>query len=141
MGINKRNRTMALVSGALAVLILPGGALSQTAEPAPAAQAPTANGTPAPAMKKAKPKAPGSTVSVTVINSRLAGLIELEAAATGSGEMKKVVGQLKPGKQVAAQLPRGKNCQVDLRGSFDDGRQMEATGFDACANKTLNLTE
>lgn len=141
MRIKKRNWTMAFVSGALAVLILPGGARSQTAEPAPAAQAPAANGTPAPAIKKAKPKAEASTVGVTVINSRMAGLIKLEAAATGSGEMKKVAGPLKPGKQVSAQLPRGKDCQVDLRGSFDDGRQMEATGFDACANKTLNLTE
>ena len=87
-----------------------------------------------------KPK-PVSTVKVTVANFRPASLIELRAGVSGSGAMRKVLGPLKPGKEAVARLPRGEDCEVDLHGSFDDGQTIDSTGFDICANKTLNLTD
>ncbi len=32
-------------------------------------------------------------------------------------------------------MPRGKDCQVDLHGAFDDGQTMDADGVDVCANR------
>ena len=55
--------------------------------------------------------------------------------------MKKVLGPLKPGKEAVARVPRGKDCKVDLHGTFDDGQTMDATGVDVCADKTFNLTD
>jgi len=50
------------------------------------------------ASMKPKPKAPaGGTVTVTVTNWRDADLIELQAAESGSGSWKKVLGALKAG--------------------------------------------
>jgi len=131
--MRKRPWTTALAGGALCGLIAAGAAHAQTAEPAP----------PAPATAtKAKAKKPASSaVSVTVVNSRAAGLVELQAAVSGSVSWKKVLGALKPGKKAVARLPRGNDCQVDLHGSFDDGQTMEASGVDVCANKTLNLKD
>ncbi len=129
-----------------------GAARAQTAEPAPAAQAAAAPAAPAPPVAAAptatkakarpnKPASSASTVSVMVVNSRAAGLVELQAAVSGSAAWKKVLGALKPGKKAVARLPRGADCQVDLHGTFDDGQTMQATGVDACANKTLNLKD
>jgi hypothetical protein len=130
---------MALAVGAACGLIAAGAGRGQTTAPAPAAEAPAA-AAPAPAATKpkAKPTSSASTVTVTVINSRAAGLTELQAAVSGSPAWKKVLGALKPGKQAVARLP---DCQVDLHGSFDDGQTMEATGVDVCADKTLNLKD
>jgi hypothetical protein len=66
---------------------------------------------------------------------------EVHAAVAGSDKTKKVASALKPGKKVAARLPRGKDCLVDLHATFDDGKSTDATGADACTNKTLNLTD
>jgi hypothetical protein len=137
--MRRGNWTLALAGGALCGLIAAGAARAQTTEPAPAAAA-------APAATKAKAKAKkpassASTVSVTVVNSRAAGLVELQAAVSGSAAWKKVLGALKPGKKAVASLPRGADCRVDLHGTFDDGQTMEASGVDVCANKTLNLKD
>ena len=166
--MKRRNCTASLAGGALAVLIAGSGAgaqIVQSAAPdapfaqaltvgqaptvgeAPAAvEAPAAAETPAPAapaVKKPKPKrnAAANTVAVTVMNSRTAGLVELQAATAGSDKMKKVASALKPGKKVSAHLPRGKDFLVDLHATFDDGQSTDATGLDACTNRTLNLTE
>ena len=89
-----------------------------------------------------KPKGnPAVTVSVTVTNSRKADLIQLEAAKSGSADWKKVVGPVKSGKQASAKLPQGSDCRFDLRGTFDDGESMDASGVNVCADKTLNLTD
>jgi hypothetical protein len=98
---------------------------------------------PAAAPTKLKPKAPadGSTVTVTVTNSRKADLVELQAAEAGSVSWKKVLGALKTGKQAPAKLPQNYNCRVDLHGTFADGQSMDATDVDVCAQKTLNLTD
>ncbi|MGA8586349.1 MAG: hypothetical protein WB715_21390 [Roseiarcus sp.] len=109
------------------------------AAPALGQNAPAAAGAPT----KLKPKAPtdGSTVTVTVTNSRKADLVELQAAETGSVSWKKVLGALKTGKQAPAKLPQSYNCRVDLHGTFADGQSMDATDVDVCAQKTLNLTD
>ncbi len=142
--MKERNGTMALAGAALCGLIAAGAARAQSAAPAPAA-APAA---PAPAAaapkakaKAQKPASSASTVSVTVVNSRAAGLVELQAAVGGSAAWKKVLGALKPGKKAVARLPRGADCQVDVHGTFDDGQTMEATGVDVCKDKTLNLKD
>ena len=94
------------------------------------------------AAPKAKPKAnPAVTVTVTVTNSRKADLVQLEAAKSGSADWKKVVGPVKSGKQASAKLPQGSDCRFDLRGTFDDGESMDASGINVCADKKLNLTD
>jgi hypothetical protein len=94
------------------------------------------------AAPKAKPKAaPAVTVTVTVTNSRKADLVQLEAAKSGSADWKKVAGQVKSGKQASAKLPQASDCRFDLRGTFDDGESMDASGIDVCVDKTLNLTD
>jgi len=92
------------------------------------------------AAPKSKPKA-NPAVTVTVTNSRKADLVQLEAAKSGSADWKKVVGPVKSGKQALAKLPQASGCRFDLRGTFDDGESMDASGVDVCADKTLNLTD
>ncbi len=147
--------TTALVGAALCGLIAANAARAQTAAPAapapaaatPAAAAPAAAAPAeaAPAPKKAKVKKkkakPATTAAVTVQNSRTAGLLSLEAGVAGSDKFRKVLGKLAPGKMAGATVPRGKDCQIDLRGAFDDGQTMEASGIDVCEKRLLNLTD
>ena len=84
---------------------------------------------------------PAVTVTVTVTNSRKADLVQLEAAESGSADWKKMVGPVKSGKQASAKLPQASDCRFDLRGTFDDGESMDASGVNVCADKTLNLTD
>jgi hypothetical protein len=131
--------TTALAAGAFCLLMGAGGTLAQTA--APAAEPPAQ---PAPAGKKAKAKPEdqsSSTVDVTVINSRAAGLVELQATESGFPRWKKIAGPLKAGQTAAARVPRGNACKVDLHGTFADGQSMDAEGVDVCASKTLNLKD
>ena len=96
------------------------------------------------AAPKPKPKASraGSvTVTVTVTNSRKVDLVQLQAAESGSADWKQVLGPVKSGKQASAKLPQASDCRFDLRGTFDDGQSMDASGIDVCADKTLNLTD
>ena len=98
--------------------------------------------TAAQAAPKPKAKQAGAvTVKVTVTNSRKADLVQLEAAKSGSADWKKVVGPVKSGKQASAKLPQGSDCRFDLRGTFDDGESMDASGINVCADKKLNLTD
>ncbi len=96
------------------------------------------------AAPKPKPKANRAgavTVTVTVTNSRKVDLVQLEAAESGSADWKQVLGPVKSGKQASAKLPQASDCRFDLRGTFDDGQSMDASGIDVCADKTLNLTD
>jgi hypothetical protein len=94
------------------------------------------------AASKPKPKAnPAVTVTVTVTNSRKADLVQLEATKSGSADWKKVVGPVKSGKQASTKLPQASDCRFDLRGTFDDGESMDASGINICADKTINLTD
>ena len=95
----------------------------------------TAQAAPTP-KHKTKP-----AVTVTVTNSRKADLVQLEAAESGSADWKKVVGPVKSGKQASAKLPQASDCRFDLRGTFDDGESIDASGINVCADKTLNLTD
>ena len=94
------------------------------------------------AAAKPKPKANRlSEVTVTVTNLRKADLVQLEAAESGSAGWKKVVGPVKSGKQASAKLPQANDCRFDLRGTFDDGESMDASGINVCTDNTLNLTD
>jgi hypothetical protein len=81
------------------------------------------------------------TVTVTVTNSRKVDLVQLEVAASGSTDWKKVAGPVKSGTQASAKMPQANDCRFDLRGTFDDGESMDASGINVCADKTLNLTD
>jgi hypothetical protein len=123
---------LAALGGALCGLIA-AQALAQNAAPAAAA--------PAPAKLKPKTSEGASTVTVMVTNSRKADLVQLQAAESGLVNWKRVLGALKSGSHVSAQLPRPFNCRVDLHGTFSDGQSMDASDVDVCAQKTLNLTD
>jgi len=45
------------------------------------------------------------------------------------------------GKTVAARAPHGKDCLIDLKGTFADGQTMDAARVDVCSQRVLNLTE
>ena len=115
-----------------------------TAVPARAQTAVASPPADAKAAPKLKPKANRSgavTVTVTVTNSRKVDLVQLQAAESGSADWKQVLGPVKSGKQASAKLPQASDCRFDLRGTFDDGQSMDASGIDVCADKTLNLTD
>jgi hypothetical protein len=115
------------IAGALfAVVAVP--ALAQNSESVPAAAAPM----------KSKPKT-GGTVTVKVTNWREADLLELQVVGSGSVNWKKVLGALKAGQWTWAKVPRGKNCHVDLRGKYADGKSADASNIDICAEKTVDL--
>jgi Flp pilus assembly protein CpaB len=123
----KRRMAVTIAAALLGVVAAP--ALAQN--PAPAAAAPM----------KSKPKPPaGGTITVTVTNWRMADLIELEAAQSGSANWKKVLGALKAGQRTSAKMPQGPSCRVDLRGKFADGQSTDVSNVDVCSDKTVNLT-
>jgi hypothetical protein len=102
-------------------------ALAQNSESAPAAAAP-------------KPKTPAAgTVTVKVTNWREADLVELQVSESGSANWKKVLGALKAGQWTWAKVPQGKNCHVDLRGKYADGKSADVSNLDICADKTVDL--
>jgi hypothetical protein len=82
----------------------------------------------------------GGTVTVKVTNWREADLVELQAAESGSANWKKVLGALKAGQWTSVTLPQGKNCHVDLRGKYADGKSADVSNVDICADKSVNLT-
>ena len=93
----------------------------------------------APPMKS-KPKTPaGGTVTVKVTNWREADLVELQVVESGSANWKKVLGALKAGQWTWAKVPQGKNCHVDLRGKYADGKSADVSNVDICADKTVDL--
>jgi hypothetical protein len=128
-----RRRILALTIAATLFGVVAVPALAQNPESAPAAAAP---------MKpKPKPKTPaGGTVTVKVMNWREADLVELQAAESGSANWKKVLGGLKAGQWTSAKVPQGRNCHVDLRGKYADGKSADVSNVDICSDKTVNLT-
>ena len=126
-----RRRILALTIAATLFGVVAAPALAQNSESAPAAAAPM----------KPKPKTPaGGTVTVKVMNWREADLVELQAAESGSANWKKVLGALKAGQWTSAKVPQGKNCRVDLRGKYADGKSADVSNVDICADKAVNLT-
>jgi len=128
-----RRRILALTIAATPFGVVAAPALAQNSESAPASAAPM--------KSNPKPKTPaGGTVTVKVTNWREADLVELEAAESGSANWKKVLGALKAGQWTSAKFPQGKNCHVDLRGKYADGKSADVSNVDICADKTVNLT-
>ena len=128
-----RRRILAVTIAAALFGVVAAPALAQNAESAPAAAAPM--------KSKPKPKTPaGGIVTVKVTNWREADLVELQAAESGSANWMKVLGALKAGQWTSAKLPQGKNCHVDLRGKYADGKSADVSNVDICADKTVNLT-
>ena len=127
-----RTRILAVTTAAALFGVVAAPALAQNSESAPAAAAPV--------KSKPKPKTSGGTVTVKVTNWREADLVELQAAESGSANWKKVLGALKAGQWTSAKLPQGKNCHVDLRGKYADGKSADVSNVDICADKTVNLT-
>ena len=125
-------RRMAVTIAAALFVVLAVPALAQNSESAPAAAAPM--------KSKPKPKTPaGGTVTVKVTNWREADLVELQVVESGSANWKKVLGALKAGQWTWAKVPQGKNCHVDLRGKYADGKSADVTNVDVCADKTVDL--
>jgi hypothetical protein len=123
-----RKRIISAVTIAAALSVAAAPALAQNSEPAPAAAAPM------------KPKTPASgTVTVKVMNWRVADLVELQAVESGSASWKRVLGALKAGQWTWAKLPQVKNCRVDLRGKYADGKSADVSNVDICADKTVDL--
>jgi hypothetical protein len=108
---------------------------------APGVASPPADAKAAPKPKPKANRAGAVTVTVMVTNSRKVDLVQLQAAVSGSADWKQVLGPVKSGKQASAKLPQASDCRFDLRGTFDDGQSMDASGIDVCADKTLNLTD
>ena len=124
----RRRMAVTIAAALLAVVAAP--ALAQNSESAPAAAAPM----------KAKPKTPaGGTVTVKVTNWRAADLVELQVVGSGSVNWKKVLDALKAGQWTWAKVPQGKNCYVDLRGKYADGKSADVSNIDICADKTVDL--
>ena len=126
-----RRRIISAVTVAAALFgVVTVRALAQNSEAAQAAAAPM----------KAKPKTPaGGTVTVKVTNWREADLVELRVGESGSASWKKVLGALKAGQWTWAKVPQGRNCHVDLRGKYADGKSADVSNFDICLDKTVDL--
>jgi hypothetical protein len=119
-----------------------------TAAPAPAQTTapevapPPADAQTTPSKPKPKGNAAGAPpVAVTVTNSRKADLVQLQAAEPGTANWTTVLGAVKAGKKASTKLSQVSDCHVDLHGRFADGQSMDASGFNVCADKTLNLTD
>jgi hypothetical protein len=126
----RRRITLAVTITSTLLGVVAAPALAQNSESAPAAAAPM----------KSKPKTPaGGTVMVKVTNWREADLVELQAVGSGSVNWKKVLGALKAGQWTWAKVPQGKNCRVDLRGKYADGKSADMSNIDICADKTVDL--
>ena len=105
-------------------------ALAQNLEPPSAA----------PIKSTPKPTTAAGTVTVKVTNWREADLVELQVAESGSAKWKKVLGALAAGHWTSVKVPQGKNCQMDLRGKYADGKSADVSNVDICADNTVDLT-
>ena len=125
-------RRMAVTIAAALFAVVAAPALAQNLESAPAAAAPI--------KSNPKPKTPaGGTVTVKVTNWREADLVELQVVESGSANWKKVLGALKAGQWTWAKVPQGKNCHVDLRGKYADGKSADVSNLNICADKSVDL--
>jgi hypothetical protein len=126
----RRARTTALMAVTALIAVVAAPALAQNSESTPTKPVPM----------KAKPNATaGATLTVKVTNWRMADLVELQVAESGSAHWKKMLGALKTGQWTWAQAPQGKNCRVDLRGKYADGKSADVSNVDICADKTVDL--
>jgi hypothetical protein len=125
-----RRRIISAVTILAVPFVVAAPVFSQNSESVPAATAPM----------KPKAKTPaGGTVAVKVTNWREADLVELQVVESGSANWKKVLGALKAGQWTWAKLPQSKNCHIDLRGKYADGKSADVSNLDVCADKTVDL--
>jgi hypothetical protein len=125
-----RRIILTVTSAAALFGVVAAPALAPNSESAPAAAAPM--------KSKAKTPAAG-TVTVKVTNWREADLVELQAVESASANWKKVLGALKAGQWTWAKVPQGKNCHVDLRGKYADGKSADVSNVDICTDKAVDL--
>ena len=126
----RRRIVLAVTIAAALFGVVAAPALPQNSESAPAAAK----------LMKSKPKTPaGGTVTVKVTNWREADLVELRVVESGSAKWKKVLGALKAGQWTWAKVLQGKNCHVDLRGKYADGKSADVSNFDICSDKSVDL--
>jgi hypothetical protein len=119
---------VAIAAELFAIVAAP--AVAQNSQSAPATAEPM----------KSKPKTQASgTVTVKVTNWRAADLVELQVVESGSVNWKKLLGSLKAGQWTWAKVPQGKNCHVDLRGKYADGKSADVSNVDLCADKAVDL--
>ena len=50
-----------------------------------------------------------------------------------------MLGALKAGQSTWAKVPQGKNCYVDLRGKYADGKSADVSNVDICTDKAVDL--
>jgi hypothetical protein len=126
-----RRRIILAVAIAAALFgVVAAPALAQNSETAPTKPVPM----------KAKPKTQaGATITVKVSNWRSADLVELQVAESGSANWKKMLGALKTGQWTWVKVPQAKNCHLDLRGKYADGKLADVSNIDICADKTVDL--
>jgi hypothetical protein len=137
-------KSFGLIALIIGAALAAGSADAQTAQPdAPAANAPAPTVADAPPAKPAaKPhRKTTPTVVVLVTNSRAVALTELDAAAAGGAEAKKILANLAPGKKTSVKVPHGKSCVFDLHGAYADGSSTDLASIDLCKDKTVNLVE
>jgi hypothetical protein len=137
-------KSFGLIALIIGAALAAGSAGAQTAQPdAPAANAPAPTVADAPPAKPAaKPhRKTTPTVVVLVTNSRAVALTELDAAAAGGAEAKKILANLAPGKKTSVKVPHGKSCVFDLHGAYADGSSTDLASIDLCKDKTVNLVE
>jgi hypothetical protein len=78
-------------------------------------------------------------MSLTVVNAR--GVVATQIVAEASGQVVTLSRPLAPNARVVLRLPRGAGCLVDLSVAYQDGEMAEVQDYDACADKTLRLTD
>jgi hypothetical protein len=144
-------KLFAFVASVVGAALITGAASAQTAAPvpAPAANAPGANGPPA-AVPVAKPqkkpqkksqKKVTPSVVVVVTNSRSVAVSELDATPSGGTLPKTIVSNLAPGKKIAVTVATAKSCVFNLHGAYADGSNTDSTSVDLCKDKNVNLVE
>jgi hypothetical protein len=133
--------TLAAALGGVLCGLIVAPALAQNAAPAASVPTKLRPATSKPKTPEPKTSEGAATVTILVTNARKADLVQLQATESGLVGWKKVLGALKSGSHLPAQLPHPFNCRVDLHGTFSDGQSMDASDVDVCAQKTLNLTD
>ena len=129
---------MTALAAAPALAQAPSPLLGQTITPtAPAAGA--AGTAAAPVTRTVRQPAASPTISLTVVNAR--GVAATQIVAEVSGQVVTLPKPLAPNARVVWQLPRGAGCLVSLSVTYQDGEVAEVEDYDACADKTLRLTD
>ena len=137
--MNIRTLTATLAGAALFGLT---AAPARTQTAVPGVAPPPADAQATPSKPKLKANTAGAPpVTVTVTNSRKADLVWLLAAEPRSANWTTVLGVVKAGKKTSTKLSQASNCHVDLQGRFADGKSIDASGFNVCADKTLHLID